>query len=52
VKPLDPDDGEWISFDGEIVSTPILHGMGTTDTFRTPDMPGFYLAGGVFGVFG
>jgi hypothetical protein len=40
VKPLDPDNTEWVAFDGEIVSQPILHGMGTTDTFRIPDMPG------------
>ena len=40
VKPLDPSDTEWVSFDGEIVSKTILDGMGTTDTFRVPDMPG------------
>ncbi len=40
VKPLDPADTEWVSFEGEIVSTQILDGMGTTDTFRVADMPG------------
>src|SRR5258708_36488651 len=40
VKPLDPSDTEWVSFDGEIVSKTILDGMRTTDTFRVPDMPG------------
>lgn len=40
VKPLDPESDEWVQFDGEITSGPILEGMGTIDSFRIPDLPG------------
>jgi hypothetical protein len=39
-KPLDASSNEWVEFEGEITSSPILEGMGTTDTFRIPNMPG------------
>lgn len=40
MKPLDPTGTEWVSFDAEIVSKSILHGMGSIDITRIPDMPG------------
>jgi hypothetical protein len=40
LEPLDLASDDWVDFEGEIVCSPILEGMGNTDITRIPDMPG------------
>lgn len=40
VKPLVPDDDEWVEFEGRVEAHPILGGLGNVDTFTAPDFPG------------
>jgi hypothetical protein len=40
VKPLVPDDDEWVEFESFSEARPILGGLGNVDTFSAPQFPG------------
>ena len=40
VKPLVPDDDEWVEFESFSETRPILGGLGNVDTFSAPQFPG------------